>query len=129
MKSAGLGAQGNQGLASGIYNTGSNISQLQQNQGNARAGGAANSSGIVSNLLGKVPWGSVANTVGGWLGSGSTGDTGTGGVGYGDLTGGNYNGGAFDGGAPLYDPSTGGYPGADTYAGSMGQDWFNTNPS
>ncbi len=28
----------------------------------------------------------------------------------GDMTGGTYNGGAFGGGAPLYDPSTGGYP-------------------
>lgn len=126
MGAAGLGAQGNQGLATGIYNSGANVSQLQQNQGNARAGGAANNTGIASNLLGKIPWGSVANTVGGWFGGG--GDTGTGGTGYGDTTGGSYNGGAFGGGAPLYDSSTGGYPGADQYAGTTGQDWLNLNP-
>jgi hypothetical protein len=66
MQSAGLGAQGNQGLATGMTSTGANISQLQQNQGNARAGGAANTTGIASNLLSKVPWGQVASGVGNW---------------------------------------------------------------
>lgn len=64
MQSAGLGAQGNAGLAQGIYNTGSNISQAQQNQGANKAGGQANASGVASNLLGKVPWGSVASGIG-----------------------------------------------------------------
>lgn len=90
MQAAGLGAQGNSNLASNIYGTGSNISQLQQNQGNARAGGAANQSGIVSNLIGKVPWGKVGNTVSNWFGGDSSADAtnyfgsdyGTGGGGY-----------------------------------------------
>lgn len=69
LQSAGLGAQGNSGLASGITSTGANISQLQQNQGNANAGGAANTSGIVGNLLSKLPYGSI-------LGSGSANGSG-----------------------------------------------------
>jgi hypothetical protein len=73
MQSAGLGAQGNSGLATGVTSTGANISQLQQNQGNAQAGGTANTTGIASSLLSKVPWGSVGNTVGGWFGNGSSG--------------------------------------------------------
>lgn len=72
MQSAGLGAQGNAGLAQGIYGTGSNISQLQQNQGNARAGGAAANSGIASNLLSKVPWGQVGNAVSNWWNGGNS---------------------------------------------------------
>lgn len=65
MQSAGLGAQGNSGLASGYTSSGNNISQLQQNQGNARASGALGTSGVASNLLSKVPWNSVANGIGG----------------------------------------------------------------
>lgn len=90
LSAAGLGAQGNAGLASNIYGTGANISQLQQNQGNARAGGVANTSGITSNLLNKVPWGQVANTVGNWMSPNGTGyfgsDYGTGATGSPDAS-------------------------------------------
>lgn len=110
MGAAGLGAQGNSGLSQGIYNSGANVSQLQQNQGNARAGGQANNSGITSSLLSKVPWGQVASGIGS-MWNGSNGSTGSYGAGSSDMTGGLYNGGSFGGGAPLYDPSTGGYPG------------------
>jgi hypothetical protein len=72
MSTAGLGAQGNQGLASGLLGTSGNISQLQQNVGNAQAGGAANQSGIVSNLLGKLPWSSIGSGLGSLLGGGSS---------------------------------------------------------
>lgn len=65
LQSAGLGAQGNAGLAQGITTTGNNISQLQQNQGNAQAGGAANASGIASNLLSKLPYGQIGNAIAG----------------------------------------------------------------
>lgn len=111
MQSAGLGAQGNSGLSQGIYSSGANVSQLQQNQGNARAGGQANSSGITSSLLGKVPWGQVASGIGSMWNSGDNGSVGSYGAGSSDMTGGSYNGGAFGGGAPYYDSSTGGYPG------------------
>jgi hypothetical protein len=112
MQAAGLGAQGNAGLASGIYGTGANISQLQQNQGNARAGGAANTSGVVSNLLGKVPWGSIFsggsnNNVGNMTGGGySTYDPSTG-------TGNFSNSSLFSNyaGSTGYDPTTGTYDG------------------
>lgn len=128
MQAAGLGAQGNSGLAQGYSSVGNNISQLQQNQGNARAGGQANATGITSNLLNKVPWGSVANTVGGWFGSGSSSNPAVSGYEGSDMTNDQYNGGAFGGGAPLYDPNTGGYPGADN-VGSGEFDWLNSNPS
>lgn len=116
MSAAGLGAQGNAGLGTGITSTGANISQLQQNQGNAQAGGAVNASGITSNLLNKVPWGSIGNAIGGVGNSGTSG--------YGDTTNGTYNGGSFGGGAPLYDSSTGGYPGASTGSTDGNFDWL-----
>lgn len=53
MQSAGLGNSANQGLNSANLQTSGNVSQLQQNQGNAQAGGIANASGIVSNLIGR----------------------------------------------------------------------------
>lgn len=71
MQSAGLGAQGNAGLAQGITQTGGNISQLQQNQGNAQAGGAANNSGIVGNLLSKLPYGSIGAGISNMFGGGT----------------------------------------------------------
>lgn len=125
MQAAGLGASGNSGLATGITSTGGNISQLQQNQGNANAGGAANASGIAGTLLGKLPYGQIGTGVSNlFSGSSSTGTPNA------DTTNGVYNGGAFGGGAPLYDSSTGGYPGAsdgsDLSSGSY--DWLNQNP-
>jgi hypothetical protein len=112
LQAAGLGAQGNSGLASGLYGIGSNISQLQQNQGNARAGGAATASGIASSLLGKVPWGSIFsggsnNNVGNMTGGGySTYDPSTG-------TGNFSNSSLFSNyaGSTGYDPTTGTYGG------------------
>src|SRR6185437_2350955 len=74
MQAAGIGAQGNAGLGSSIYGTGANISQLQQNQGNALAGGSANTSGIASNLISKLPWGAIGSGVGGLVGGGSAND-------------------------------------------------------
>lgn len=92
MQSAGLGAQGNAGLGQGIYQTGANISQLQQNQGNARAGGATTNAGIASNLLSKVPWGQVGNAVSGWFsGSPSNPQDGAGFVQDGSVYGGDYS--------------------------------------
>lgn len=87
MQSAGLGAQGNTGLAQGITQTGNNISQLQQNQGNAKAGGTANSTGIASNLLNGMPWGQIANGVGSYFNSGSGTQIGTNGTGAGGFGG------------------------------------------
>jgi hypothetical protein len=129
MSAAGLGAQGNQGLGNNIYGTGANISQLQQNQGVNKAGGAANQSGIVSNLISKVPWSSVGNSVSNWWNGTGTGNGSTGG--YSDTTNGTYNGGAFGGGAPLYDPNTGGYPGASTGSTDGNINWLGDsgNPS
>lgn len=136
MGAAGLGAQGNSGLATGTYNSGANISQLQQNQGNAQAGGQANNSGITSNLLNKVPWGQVASGIGSMWNSGGNGSVGSYGAGSSDMTGGMYNGGTFGGGAPLYDPSTGGYPGGSGSTGlptdaNGNVDWLgnSSNPS
>jgi hypothetical protein len=125
MQSAGLGASGNQGLASGISSSGNNISQLQQNRGNLQAGGNANATGIVSNLLGKVPWGQVATGAGSLFGGSNSSGVGDFGAGSSDTTNGQYNGGAFGGGAPLYDSGTGGYPTGTT---ATGTDWFNSNP-
>ncbi len=53
-QSAGLGAQANQGLANSNLATSGNIAQLQQNQGNANAGGITSAAGIASNLLGRA---------------------------------------------------------------------------
>lgn len=78
MSAAGLGAQGNAGLATGTYNTGANISQAQQNAGVNKAGGAANTSGIASNLISKIPWGAVGNYFSGSGGSNGTPSDGSG---------------------------------------------------
>lgn len=130
MQAAGLGAQGNSNLATGIYNTGSNISQAQQNRGQNQAAGSANTSGIVSNLIGKVPWGQVGNSVSNWWNNNGSGGEDYSGTSYGagssDTTGGQYNGGAFGGGAPLYDPNTGGYPGANGNNAAGNYDWLGT---
>jgi hypothetical protein len=75
MQSAGLGAQGNQGLASGTLQTSGNISQLQQNQGNAAAGGAANASGIAGNLLSRLPYGQIGSGVSSLFGGGANGNS------------------------------------------------------
>lgn len=69
MQSAGLGASANSGLASGAVGVGSNISQLQQNQGNANASGALNSSGIAGNLLSRLPYGQIGSAISGTSGA------------------------------------------------------------
>lgn len=76
MQSAGIGAQGNQGLAQGLSQSSNNVSQLQQNQGNAKAGGAANTTGVASNLLSKVPWGQVASGASNWWNGNGSSNTG-----------------------------------------------------
>lgn len=129
MSAAGLGAQGNAGLASNIYGTGANISQLQQNQGNARAGGATNQSGIVSNLLGKVPWSQVGNSVSNWWnGTQNNPDTsGTNGSGYSFD---NYTGGGYDPNLNTTDVNNLGTnifnPGSGNYSFDTG---YSSNPS
>lgn len=75
LTSAGLGAQGNAGLASGTSTVGNNISQLQQNQGNAQAGGSANASGIASNLLSRLPYGQIGNAINGAINGGANGNS------------------------------------------------------
>lgn len=126
MSSAGLGATGNSGLAQGITQTSGNISQLQQNQGNARAGGAANTSGITSNLLGQVPWGQVANGVGSWFGGGNS-TTGNGGNASGLNPNNNYGSADYSGGTIFGPGST-----TDTSTGDTGTSTYwgdNSNPS
>jgi hypothetical protein len=127
MQSAGLGAQGNQGLASGITSTGANISQLQQNQGNAQAGGQANASGITSNLISKVPWGQVANGASNWWNSGGTGG-GIGGNANGLNSQNNYGSADYSGSGTMY--NSGGTP--DTTSTDSGTSTYwgdNSNPS
>jgi hypothetical protein len=107
LNAAGLGAQGNSGLSSGLIQTGGNISQLQQNQGNANAGGAANTAGIASNLLSRVPWGSVGSGISNYF-NGNSGSN-SGGI---DTT----NSGILNG-YTNYSPNTSGY---DSTTGNYG---------
>lgn len=51
LSTAGLGAQGNSALSGANLTTGGNISQLQQNSGNAEASGIAGGSSAVGSLL------------------------------------------------------------------------------
>lgn len=73
MQTAGFGNQANQGLTGANLTTSGNISQLQQNSGNAQASGVAGSAGAISSLLGKLPWGSM--TSGGSPGSTNPGSS------------------------------------------------------
>ncbi len=52
LATAGLGSQANSGVSTAALSTGANISQLQQNQGNANASGTAGTTGAITNLLG-----------------------------------------------------------------------------
>jgi len=116
LQSAGFGAQANNALSTANLNVGGNISQLQSNMGmNSAAGynqGAAlagsNTSGVANGVAGLI--GKGLNYLNSPSSSGGSSNSPT----VGDMTGGAYNGGAFGGGAPLYDPNTGGYPGAGT---------------
>lgn len=83
---AGLGAQANTGVASGFLNTGENISNLQQNSGEAQASGVAGAAGAVSNALN--PYGYLGGSgVGGGAG-GLTGALGSLASGIGNIFGG-----------------------------------------
>lgn len=83
---AGLGAQANTGVASGFLNTGENISNLQQNSGEAQASGVAGAAGAVSNALN--PYGYLGGSgVGGGAG-GLTGALGSIASGIGNIFGG-----------------------------------------
>jgi hypothetical protein len=52
MGAAGLGSTANQGIATPTYQTGANISTLQQNQGQAQASGVQGSANAIGGLLG-----------------------------------------------------------------------------
>jgi hypothetical protein len=133
---AGMGETAANQLGGITYNTGANTSQLMANTGQSQAGMYTGMGQTVAGALGGyggygsgvngggggggagAGYGSVASGIGNIAGGISTmfggGGPGAGannyGSGGGDTSGGAYNGGAFGGGAPLYDPSTGGYP-------------------
>lgn len=111
MQSAGLGASGNQGLASGVTSTGGNISQLQQNQGNANAGGAANQAGVISNLLGKLPYGQIGSGLSSLAGGNNTSNT----------------SGVLNGSSSLFGGGTNSGTGYNDYNSSTGQGTFSNN--
>lgn len=93
-----------------INDTGKDRADQTGNLTAARLQGLLNSGGGAGNILSKL----ISMFKGG-AGSGSGGGAGGSGGYTGDTNSdGSYNGGAFDGGAPLYDPSTGGYPGGNT---------------
>jgi hypothetical protein len=87
MGAAGLGTTANQGLQTGTQNTSNNISQLQQNQGQAKAagytgvasavGGLFSPNGAGTGLLGSVLSGGNGSTGGGTGGTGSGVNTGS----------------------------------------------------
>lgn len=111
LQSAGLGASGNQGLASGVNSTGANISQLQQNQGNANAGGAANNAGIASNLLSRLPYGQIGSGVSNLFGGNSTSN----------------NSGVLNGSSSLFGGGTSAGTGYSDYNSATGQGSFSNN--
>lgn len=79
LSTAGLGAQGNSALSGANLTTGGNISQLQQNSGNAEASGIAGGSSSVGSLLSSLLGGGGANSsgllgaIGKLIGGGSSG--------------------------------------------------------
>lgn len=84
LSTAGYGAQGNAALGQANLTTGSNISQLDQNSGNAEAGGVAGAAGGVSGLVGSLLGNStVQKGVGSLLGSLFGDSTGAAGIGAG----------------------------------------------
>jgi len=86
MGAAGLGSTANQGLQTGQQTTGSNISQLQQNIGQAQASGVSGAANAVGGLFGVNGAGSsligaagkalTGSTIGGVSGGGGIGGTG-----------------------------------------------------
>lgn len=116
-------------LGLGTNSANGNLLAGAAGQLSANANGQNTSQNPYGNLLQSI-FGSAANASSGSSGAGGLGGLGSalsslfgggssGGSYNGDTTGGTYNGGTFNGGAPLYDPSTGGYP---SYSGN---DQFN----
>ncbi len=109
LQTAGIGAQGNSALSSANLTTGGNISQLQQNSGNAQASGVAGSSSAVGSLLSGLLGGNSNGS--GLLGSigklvGSSGNSsGTSAGGIGNILNGSSSlfGGGTNGNAPYSD--------------------------
>jgi hypothetical protein len=84
MGAAGLGTTANQGLQTGTQNTSDNISQLQQNQGQAQASGVSGGANAIGGLFGPNGAGSsLIGAAGKYLngGTGSSGGGGGGGIG------------------------------------------------
>lgn len=76
MGAAGLGSTANAGIATPMYNTGANISTLQQNQGYAQASGVTGASNAVGGAFGPNGVGSsLIGAAGRFLGGGSGGGT------------------------------------------------------
>jgi hypothetical protein len=74
MQAAGFGQSANQTLTGANLTTGGNVSQLQQNSGNAQASGVAGSAGAISSLLGRYGT-SLGGAVGGAVGNALSGVT------------------------------------------------------
>jgi hypothetical protein len=71
MGAAGLGTTANQGLQTGQQTTGSNISQLQQNIGQAQASGVTGASNAVGGVLGGAAGSSLIGAASNFLGGGA----------------------------------------------------------
>lgn len=111
LQTAGLGSSANNTLAGANLTTGGNISQLQQNSGNAQASGVAGSSSAVGSLLSSLLGGGGGSNSSGLVGAlsklissgGNTSGTASGGIG-GILNGsGSLYGGGTNGSAPYSD--------------------------
>jgi hypothetical protein len=113
-QAAGLGGQANSALASANLSTGQNISQLQQNTGQAQATGVANASNAVGGLLagpnGSGIIGNGLNLLGG-AANGLSGNTTANNFPNYSSSGGTY--GNPNAATDYYDPSTGQYSGVD----------------
>jgi hypothetical protein len=94
MGAAGLGTTANQGLQTGNQTVGNNISQLQQNQGQAQASGVSGAANAVGGLFGQNGVGtSLIGAAGRYLNGGAGGGGGSNG-------GGGSSGGGSGGGIP-----------------------------
>lgn len=72
LAAAGLGSQANAGISNAALTTGANVSQLEQNQGNANASGTAGTTGAITNLLGGASGvGSLIKGIGGAISGGA----------------------------------------------------------
>lgn len=93
MGAAGLGSTANTGVANPTYQTGANISTLQQNQGYAQASGVQGAANAVGGWLSPAGAGSsLIGAAANWLRGGGSGNSGGySGGGYGNGGGGSYN--------------------------------------